>query len=251
MRFRSARPGAVLAASFALALSTAPGSAQTLEGRVIDGRNLSSVPGTLIRLLDGGDNLRAVTIADDEGLFRIQAPAPGTYRVVAARLGVEDYRSQQVDMPEREGVYQLNITVVPSAIPLEGLEVNAERQREMSRALRLLLGTNPSTLRTPPIRYRELLAHAERGRRITDVVRVSNVPGMTVRIEEQGPPCFMFRSQDCAPVFLDGSRVPADLLNQVPLELLETIVFVSPGESTDYGGSILLYTFGWLGDPRN
>ncbi len=242
---------ALLAVLLALA-AAAPGAleAQVLQGRIIDARNLSSVPGAMVRLLDSGGSLRALTIADDDGRYAVRAPAPGTYKVVAARLGIEDFQSKEVAMPDRDGVYDMNLMVLPSAIEIEGVEVTAMRERENRRALRLVLGTNPSTLRTKPLTYDQLLAQVERGRTLRDVVRYANVPGMIVSIEEDGPPCFKFRGLDCAPIFLDGSPVPAELVNQIPLDLLETMLFVQPGESVDYGGSILMYTYGWLAQSR-
>lgn len=234
------------------ALLAAPASAQTLHGRIFDGRNLSPVPGTMVRLLDLEGSLRALTIADDEGRYQVQAPQPGSYVVVAARLGIEDYRSEQVRMTDPGGTYELNLTVVPSPLALEGIEVNAARTRELSRALRLLLGVSPGTLRNRPLLRNTLMEHAEVGRRISDVVRVSNIAGMEVRVDDDGYVCFLLRRGDCAKVYLDGGRIPPELVDQVPLELIETMVVVGLGESRDfeYEGSILLYTVGWLGTER-
>lgn len=240
-------PAALVALALA-AVAPVPGSAQTLYGRIFDGRNLQPVPGTMVRLLDLEGSLRALTLADDDGRYEVTVPRPGQYRVVAARLGIEDYESRQVAMPDASARYELNLTVVPSAIALEGLEVTAERTRELTRALRLLLGVSPGTLRTKPLMFRDLQEHAARGRVISDVVRVSNVPGMEVRVDDDGYVCFIFRRGSCANVFLDGARIPAELVNQIPLDLLEIMVFVQHGESTDfqYEGSVMMYTMGWL-----
>lgn len=236
------------ALGLAAALCVAPAaSAQTLQGTIMNGSNLQPVGGVFVRLLDGEGSLRAMTMADEQGRYRVRAPYPGTFVVIPSRIGFEDYQRKEIAMPDEDGVYDLTLMVAPSAVTIEGLEVTVERRREVNRNLRLLLGSSPSTLRTMPIYRDRIMDAAERSDRISDLIAVSNVAGMVTRVNESQEPCFMFRNGGCAPVFLDGGRIPSHLINQIPLDLLEAIVFVQPGESREHEWAVLLYTVGWLG----
>ncbi len=244
-------PVGLAGAAFALAaiLSVTPVDTrgQTLQGTIMNASNLQTVPGVYVRLLDMSGSLRALTIADDEGRYAVRAPAPGRYVVVPSRIGFEDYQRKEVDLDDADGVYDLPLMVAPSALSIEGLDVTVERRREINRQLRLMLGTSPSTLRSMPLYRDRIMNAAERTQRTSDLIRSSNVSGMIVRMSDEQNPCFIFRNGSCAPVFLDGGRIPTELINQVPLDLLEAIVFVQPGESREHEFAVLLYSVGWLG----
>lgn len=236
-----------VAALVAVLGTPASSAAQTLQGTIMNGANLQPVGSVFVRLLDREGSLRALTMADEQGRYSVRAPRPGTYVVIPSRIGFEDYQRQEVSMPDEDGVYDLTLMVAPSAVAIEGLEVTVERRREVNRNLRLMLGTSPSTLRSMPIYRDRIMDAAERSDRISDLIAVSNISGLVTRVNENFEPCFIVRNGGCAPVFLDGARIPSHLINQIPLDLLEAIVFVQPGESREHEFAVLLYTVGWLG----
>ena len=59
--------------------------------------------------------------------------------------------------------------------------------------------------------------------------------------------CFQFRTS-CLPVHLDGMRAdPSCFAHGIPLEMLEVVVLMSPGESVARpGGGVFPYSVHWV-----
>lgn len=234
-------PRALLAAL--LAWGAAPLEAQVFRGSLLDVEDDAPVPAALVRLLDGEGRDVAFALTDTAGAYRLEAPGPGTYRLVTERLGYAGSASPLLEVADPEGVYGVDLTTrrVPVAIP--GVEVTVARQRELEQAVRLAVGTNPRSLRTPPIPRRVIEDHLARGHGLPDLVRWSNAP---IVIHGTGrDTCFEYR-RSCMRVLLNGVPLDPDFWDILPLEMVETIVVVGPLESILYGNSILLYTAGWL-----
>ena len=234
----------------ALASLPAAAAAQTLQGRVLDAQDGRPVPQTLVRLLDASGQQQSLTLSDLQGRYVLTAPAPGRYVLAAERIGFEDYRSREVEMPRAGATYEVDLLVVPEPIPIRGLEVTAERRQAIDRRLRLLLGMAPASIRNAPVLRPVIEDHLARGHDVTDLVRWLQLPSVTVRESRDGP-CFLFRQRSCLPVYLDGVRVRTEMVPLLPLEMAETVVVLQPNESVQFsGGGILLYTAGWLGVGR-
>lgn len=61
-------------------------SAQTVRGVVVDAGSIP-VPGVLVRLIDSTSSISAAGLTNAQGEFRIDARAPGTYRLRTLRIG--------------------------------------------------------------------------------------------------------------------------------------------------------------------
>jgi hypothetical protein len=236
--------GASGALLLALCLLTPPGlSGQSFQGVVLDVENGAPVSLALVRLLgvDGKDVDFA--LADTLGRYRVTAPGPGTYRLVAERLGYAASETPLLEVANQEGVYSVELTARRVPLPIAGIEVTVERQRELERAIHLVVGANPRSLRTPPIPRRVIEDHLAKGHSLPDLVAWSNSP-ITVRGFGRDR-CFEHRGV-CMRVFLNGVPLDPGFFDVLPLDMVETVVVVGRNESIVYDNSLLLYTAGWL-----
>jgi len=238
--------GALVAAS---ALATVPLHAQTLQGRVVDDRDERPVPTALVRLVDEEGDQRAVSIADSAGFYRLDAPEPGVYRVEAARLGFENFETPLLEVTAPDGVYAVDLLMRAEPVDLPGFTVMTSRipVEESDQQIRLMLGASLLSLRYAPIRLEEIEDHIARGHSLEDLMRWTNTAGMIVRYTTDGP-CFSLRGRGCLPVYLNGLLLNRDFMGDVPLDMLYTIVVVTPTDPViPYaGGAILLYTEAWV-----
>lgn len=241
------RRRAFLAGWTALALSPSFAAAQVLQGTVVEEGGGPSLATALVRLLDAERRPVSVSVADSAGRYRVEAPSPGSYYVSVERIGYEPFVSHLLEVRDPQGVYPVDLEMRPSPMPIPGLTVRADRVRAVERRLRLLVGVAPASMRFQPLMRSDLEPHLAAGRPLSDVVRWSQVPSITVKRTTEGP-CFQYRARHCVDVYLDDVRVNPELVDILPLDLVEVVVIVMPKETVQYpGGGILLYTRGWIG----
>lgn len=217
-------------------------AAQTLQGRVLDELDESPIPTALVRLVDESGSQSAITAADSSGFFRITAPEPGVYRVVAERLGYEPFETPLLETRDVDGTYPLDLLMRPAPIPIRGLEISTD---QADREIRLMIGMHPNSLRVAPIRYETIRDHAERAHDLSGLIRWGNMH--VVVIQTTDGPCYQVRGRGCLPVYLNGAFMNRKMIPVIPLDMLDTIVVLMPKESIAYpGGAVLLYTAAWL-----
>lgn len=219
--------------------------AQSMRGRVLDDENDRPVPTALVRLVDATGEERGVTAADSTGGYRMELPEPGVYRLVAERLGYEPFETPLLDAASPEGVYQVDLLMRRAPLPIPGLEVSTER---VERQIRLLTGVSPRSLRNRPLFREVIVDHLDKAHDLVALMRWEAPAGVTV--EAGNPldgPCFRVRQRTCLPVYLNGFPIAAGLVPVLPLDMVNTLVIMMPGESVPYaGGGVLLYTAAWL-----
>jgi len=243
---RVVRAASLLAIAAASLASTV--QAQTFRGRVLDEADDQPVPTALVRLVAEDGEQLAVAIADSSGAYRLRAPRPGTYRLEAARIGYEDFQTPLLEAASATGVYPVDLVVRAEPLPLSGLTVETRvTDREADRQIRRMIGITPASMRYRPIRLPEIQSHVDRAHSLTDLMRWTSNAGVEVRNTTEGP-CYRVHRSGCLPVFLNGLPLERDFLDGVPLDMLYTIVIVSPTDvSMAYpGGAVLLYTEAWL-----
>jgi hypothetical protein len=79
-------------------LAAAPAAAQTIEGRVVDAGSGAPLAGVRLSFLDPGGAPVATVGSDASGAFRLAAPAPGSYRVQAERLGYRQTLTRELEL---------------------------------------------------------------------------------------------------------------------------------------------------------
>lgn len=234
----------------ALALCVVPelAGAQVLRGRVLEEETGVPVRTALIRLLSSDDEPVVMSIADSAGYYRVEAPAPGVYRLSVSRLGYHTVQSPLLDASLADGEYPIDLVMQPAPVELPGFTVETNRvpPEVLARRVQLMTGLHPESLRVRPIPYEELLSHAERGHDLEGLMRWTNAVGIITKQTTDGP-CFQVRNRSCLPVYLDGTHFSPELIPLVPLDMLETVIILYPLESIAYdAGAVLMYTEGWI-----
>lgn len=224
--------------------SAAPGAAQVIEGRAT-GDDGVAVEGALVGLYDQDGTQRAATLANEQGFYRLDAPEPGEYILGAERIGFSPFRSPLLAVGDRAEPYRIDFEMLRAPVPIEGITVTADRREEIERQIRLMIGVSPKSLRREPILRDEIIANWERGRDLPGMLQWGSYPGLIVKKDREGF-CYEMRGV-CAPVFLNGMALGPEWSQDIPLELLGSIVLLGRNESIAYpSGAVLLYTEAWI-----
>ena len=243
---------ALTASAWALCLfPLAPRSleAQTFQGRVLEDAGEAPVATALVSLLDEEGDQVGVSIADSTGAYRVEAPAPGVYRLRAERIGYAPFETPLLEAGRADGTYPVDLLLQPDPYDLPGFTVMSDRvsDEEADREIRLMIGLSPRSLRFSPMGFDVIRDHVDRAHHLGDLLRWENLAGLVVRRDAEGP-CFSLRNRGCLPVYLNGLRLRREFVEAVPLEMLYRIVVVTPTDGTlaHPAGAVLLYTEAWL-----
>jgi len=222
---------------------------QTFTGRVLDERSEEPVTTALVRLVDGEGAQLAVSIADSAGVYRVDVPGPGVYRLEAARIGFENFETPLLEVTNPDAEYPVDLLLRADPVELPGFTVMTDRAsaEQVERQVRLMTGLSPASLRFEPLGFGEIQGHIDRAHNLDDVMRWEYAPGVLVRYTTDGP-CYVYRSRGCLPVYLNGFRLNGDFMPEVPLDMLFTIVVLTPtdGSIAYPSGAVLLYTEAWI-----
>ncbi|MDE2653909.1 MAG: carboxypeptidase-like regulatory domain-containing protein [Gemmatimonadota bacterium] len=121
-------PASHVLAIFAIVAAIAGGtdaSAQAVRGRLVDLQNSEGVGGAMMTLVDQEGSHLASTLTRASGLFEIEAPSPGRYRVMAERIGYATTWSDYFEIAA-DDTLAIEITAQVEAISLEGIEVQGD-----------------------------------------------------------------------------------------------------------------------------
>lgn len=239
----------VAAVTVLLSAFSAPARAQTFQGRVTGQGDGQPVATALVKLVDEEGEQLALTIADSAGLYRLEADEPGTFRLVAERIGYRPFETPLLAAGIAEGLYPIDIEMAPAPVELRGFTVMTDRLPEAvaDRAVQQITGMHPNSLRFRPVGYQALQDHAVRAHTLVDVVRWEHSPVLTVYETRDGP-CFEYRRRNCLDVYLNDLRLTDDFVQGVPLDMLFRVQVILPSDgSVAYpSGAVLLYTEAWL-----
>jgi hypothetical protein len=109
-----------------LALSSAL-EAQVVRGVAVEVADGAPIAGGTVVLLDAGDARAGAVLTDGEGRFRLQAPAPGRYRLRLERIGFGAHFSPSFDLAAGE-VREQTLEVRSVSVQLAGVQVTGRRR---------------------------------------------------------------------------------------------------------------------------
>jgi hypothetical protein len=219
---------------------------QELRGRVLEAGSETGVAAALVRLIDAEGEVEGLAVSDSSGIYRLSTPGPGDYRLTVEAYGYAPLRSHLLAVGERDS-YAVSLELAPTPVPITGLRVSADRFEELEDGLRLVIGVHPRSLRYEPILRPQIEDHIDKAHGLTELVRWSNAASIVTRESRDGP-CFQWRNRHCMPVYLNGAELTPEVIPVLPLDMIDMIVIMTPGESAAYAsGAVLLYTPGWIG----
>lgn len=171
-----------------LILAGTPAPAQVvLFGTVTEEDGATPIPIAEVRLLSPAGAMTASTLSDDEGEFRLEAPAAGAYTIAVRRVGFLSVRAENVPLVE-ENETEVRVLMGLMAVPLEAVTVVArpnqplrirrfrERAAASARMGRGRIYMREDIERIRPISAEHLLAGALWGPGCRPEIRLDGVP---------------------------------------------------------------------------
>lgn len=224
--------------------------AQTFQGRVLEDGSEAPVATALVTLLDADGEQVAVSIADEAGLYTLRAREAGIYRLRAERIGFATFETPLLEAGASDRTYIVDLVLRTDPLQLPGFTVETNRLSDEAadRAVQLILGISPRSLRIRPVGHEAIQGHVDRAHNLVDLLRWEAKSGLVITTNHQGP-CISVRARGCLPVYLNGLRLRRDFVETVPLEMIYRVVVVTStdGSMVYPSGAVLLFTEAWLG----
>jgi len=101
-----------------------PALAQVVRGSVVDPGQLP-VPGVVVQLIDAREEVAARSLTNERGEYRVQAAAPGTYRIRTLRIGFRPTTTEPLDLVSGADISR--------TLTLSGVAFNLDTVRVVSR----------------------------------------------------------------------------------------------------------------------
>ncbi len=119
--------GLVAAALLATAGATVAASGQVVRGKLVDATSGAPIGSAVIRLVDRGGATLARALTRAGGTFDLRAPAPGSYRLRAERIGYGTAASDAFDAAADDTLF-VPISASVQAISLDGVVAEADNR---------------------------------------------------------------------------------------------------------------------------
>ncbi len=113
----------------ALGAAPDPLAAQAVQGRVLEVETDEPVVSAVVQLLRGDEGDQAVTrgVTDEQGHFRLRAPASGTYRLRSLRIGYQTVITPPFDLLGGEAPLEVEVRLSAVTVELAPLTIVSER----------------------------------------------------------------------------------------------------------------------------
>jgi hypothetical protein len=237
------------------ALGPLPVLGQSVHGRILLLGDTTGIEGVGLSLIDAADSTVARVTSDDRGRFRLPAPAGGTFRVQASRIGYADVDAEVV-VREAEAV-EVELRMAPEAIPLDPILVVGRREVRKGtieefydRMARMKQAGKGQFMTREQIEARKSL-------RLGRILHT--IPGVWVDGPDSAPRLLNTspreRGSFCSPVFfLDGQPMLGGYRDFVPDDIEGIEVYrgygeAVPGEFPDDCGQVFLWRRPDWGNP--
>ena len=109
-----------------LATGPDPAAAQELEGRVVDGSTGRPVGLAYVALVTSDRRSIVAVTADDQGIFSVEPPSPGSYWVYASALGYQPVVDGLFEIGEG-GAMEVEVRLQPDPVRMDSLRASVER----------------------------------------------------------------------------------------------------------------------------
>jgi hypothetical protein len=221
--------------------------AQSVSGRLLDAESGRPIPTAAIALLRG-DTVVASTTSNLEGVFVLNAPRPGSYRIRAEHIAYQPSTGESMAIGENERLI-LDLRMSVAAIALEAVTVVAAPERRRGE----LGGFYDRQQRSPAGTF---LTRADIEKtRASTTSQVLQYGGLQVTYDRYGDPSFSSGLRaPCMDIIIDGVRNRTSMVvnvdQVVPPEFIEGIeIYKDPqtippphGAAWSSCGAILIWT---------
>jgi hypothetical protein len=213
-----AATGCTLAFCVGLILCPTPVAAQSIHGRLLDDETGVPLSNVTVTLVASAGDVVGKAFSDTTGVFVLDAPETGRYRIRARHIGYLETTSPPIDVVADE-VVEVEVRMSADAIPLAPLTVVSERAALVLDSRLERWGYYARRERYGKSGFAHFLEHDEIQRRdswsLAGVLRT--VPG--VRIYSTGGRTFTIAGRRGCPVtlYLDGMRIQEMTSGDIPI----------------------------------
>lgn len=173
----------LFAATLMAAATATP--AQAIRGVLLDDKSERPIELASVLLRDSASAVVAKSLTDSAGNFFLRAPAPGTYTILARRIGYRTDVSPPISL-SADQLLEMDFLIAVRPVALAPVTVT-EEQRRARRDLVAGLDHRSLGARLIPPEKIEMLAG--RTSRISDLLRWQNIPGLWVTDDGMGSTC--------------------------------------------------------------
>ena len=239
-------PWRALVVLAALLLAPPSLSAQTLSGRLLDGRNGRPIDlGIMVLFTEEGDSV-GLGVTTPEGRFSITAPEPGSFFLIASAWGYPDHKEGVFDLGEGASM-EIEFRISPRPVELDEILVSVDAPLASHRLVRngfvsrVQRGIGhfitPAELERSPYPHTESLFHMTPGVRVVPS-RSLSVTGDYVLLRGMHGWCM-------PTLYIDDIRTPyrpeygESLSALAPIDWIEAVeIYRGPSEvPPQYGGT--------------
>ena len=172
-------------ASLALAALAAAAPAQAIRGTLLDDKTERPIPLASILMRDSASLVVASATTDSLGNFELRAPRPGTYTLLARRIGYRTDVSPELSLAADQTI-EMDFLIAVRPVTLTPVTVT-EEQRSERRAL--VAGLDPRSLGSRLITPEKIEPIAARTSSVAEVLRWQNIPGLWIEADATGETC--------------------------------------------------------------
>lgn len=180
-------------------------SAQTLRGRITEGRTQVPMADVAVSLLDPDANVLAQTTSGPSGGFVLEAPGPGEYYVRAEKLSYTTVTDGIFVFQTEEAEMSIALFMLPQPTEIEGIDVRVAREQQR-RTLR-----SAGFYQRAAQGFGRFIGPEEMERRpvFTFSELLRGIPG--IRFQDEAIQFSGGLEGTCSPnIFIDGARVFQD-----------------------------------------
>lgn len=160
-------------------------SAQIIRGTLLDDKTERPIELASVLMRDSASFVVASTTTDSAGNFALRAPRPGTYTLLARRLGYRTDVSPELTLAESQTI-EMDFLIAVRPVALAPVTVTEELQRAR-RAL--VAGLDARSLGSRLITPDKIEAMVARTGSLAEVLRWQNLPGVWITDDGVGSTC--------------------------------------------------------------
>lgn len=172
-------------AAVALMSTAAAAPAQIIRGVLLDDKTERPIELASVLLRDSAFVVIARSVTDSAGNFLLRAPAPGTYTLLARRIGYRTDVSPPITLSASQ-LLEMDFLIAVRPVTLATVTVTEEQQRARRELVAGLDARSLGARLIPPEKIEQL---AGRTSSVADLLRWQNIPGLWITDDGMGSTC--------------------------------------------------------------
>jgi hypothetical protein len=171
--------------AIALCAMSSASPAQTIRGTLLDDKTERPIELASVLMRDSASFVVASATTDSAGNFVLRAPRPGSYTLLARRIGYRTDVSPALTLGENQTL-EMDFLIAVRPVALAPVTVTEEQRRARRD---LIAGLDPRSLGSRLITPEKIEVLAARTGSVAEVLRWQNIPGLWITDDGLGTTC--------------------------------------------------------------